>query len=92
MKTASTSIEAALRPHGDIVVRRSELGKHLLFSDIQSRFSWVFKEIREDGFCKFCMVRFPMDYVLSLYRSHADKKFKENPDLYTGICFLKIMN
>lgn len=84
LKTASTSIESSLRPHGDIVVRRSELGKHLPFSDIQSRFSWLFNAIPEENFFKFGVIRDPLGYMLSLYRSHRDDKFKGNEKLYTG--------
>lgn len=84
LKTASTSIEAALRPHGDIVVRRSELGKHLPYAEIQKRFRWVFSAISESEFFKFGVIRDPLDYALSLYKSHRDEKFKNNHRLYTG--------
>lgn len=84
LKTASTSIEAALRPHGDIVVRRSELGKHLPYSEIQKRFNWLFKVIDEKEFFKFGVIRDPLDYALSLYKSHRHDKFKDNLKLYTG--------
>ncbi|AEY02703.1 hypothetical protein GU3_14750 [Oceanimonas sp. GK1] len=84
LKTASTSIEAALRPHGDIVVRRSELGKHLPYTEIQHRFRWVFNTIKEEEFFKFGVIRDPLDYAISLYRSHNDEKFKSNNKLYTG--------
>lgn len=84
LKTASTSIESALRPHGDIVVRRSELGKHLAFSEIQKRFSWLFEVLDEQVFFKFGVIRDPVDYTISLYRSHMDEKFRDSPGLYTG--------
>lgn len=84
LKTASTSIESALRPHGDIVVRQSELGKHLPLAEIQKRFKWIFDTIGLDEFFKFGVIRDPLDYALSLYKSHRHEKFKDNPKLYTG--------
>ncbi|MCL7745479.1 sulfotransferase family 2 domain-containing protein [Guyparkeria hydrothermalis] len=84
LKTASTSIESELRPHGDIVVRRSELGKHLPYAQIQKRFKWLFDVIDEGEFFKFGVIRDPVDYALSLYKSHRHEKFKDNPRLYTG--------
>lgn len=84
LKAASTSIESALRPHGDIVVRRSELGKHLSFSGIENRFKWLFDVIGKNDFFKFGVIRDPLDYSVSLFKSHRDKKFLEIPDLYAG--------
>jgi hypothetical protein len=84
LKTASTSIENILRPYGDINILWTELGKHIYLSDMQERFSWLFKQHDISEFFVFGVIRDPVEYMKSLYRSHNDKKFEPETDKFTG--------
>jgi glycosyltransferase involved in cell wall biosynthesis len=84
LKTASTSIEAALRPMADIALAQSQFGKHIPFREIERRFSWVFNILDHEEFFIFGIIRDPADFVISIYNSHSHKKFADNPKLFTG--------
>jgi hypothetical protein len=84
LKTASTSIENILRPYGDINILWTDLGKHIYLSAMQERFSWLFREYNINQFFVFGVMRDPVEYMKSLYRSHADKKFEPEVDKFTG--------
>lgn len=84
LKTASTSIEDALKEYSDISILRSEWGKHISISDIQQHYKYVIDRIGFENFFKFGIIRHPEDYLKSLYLSHTHDKFKNNPRLYTG--------
>lgn len=84
LKTASTAIEAALRPFSDIALVEARFDKHLPFVDFEERFSWVFDIIPRREFLIFGVLRDPLDYMVSLYNSHCDARFKDIPSLYTG--------
>lgn len=83
LKTASTSIETALRPYADIALVESRFEKHAPLSEIERRFFWVFDLVPRDQLLIFGVVRDPVDYVLSIYNSHADPKFADSPNLST---------
>jgi hypothetical protein len=85
LKTASSAIEAVLRPLSEIAITDSQFGKHLTFADIERRFSWVFEHIPRQELFVFGIMRDPVDFIVSLYNSHANADFKfMHPHLYTG--------
>jgi hypothetical protein len=84
LKSASTAIEVALRPLSEIIFTEQRDLKHLPFSDIQERFSWIFEVIPTTEFLIFCVMRDPVDLMISLYNSHTKDEFKPFPPLYTG--------
>ena len=84
LKTASTAIEAVLRPRSHIALVESRFGKHMPFRTIERRFGWVFDYVKRQEFLVFGVIRDPVDFVISLYNSHMDPKFKSSPQLFTG--------
>src|SRR5215472_15851737 len=84
LKTASTSIETVLRPLAEICLVESQLGKHMPFQAIEQRFGWSLDRFGRENFLIFGVIRDPVDYLLSLYNSHATQKFKDDTILYTG--------
>jgi hypothetical protein len=84
LKSASTAIEVALRPLAEIIFTEQRDLKHLPFSDIQERFSWIFDMIPRQEFLIFGVIRDPIDFMISLYNSHTKNDFKTFPTLYTG--------
>lgn len=84
LKAASTAIEKALRPVSELALVESRFGKHLPFRQIEARFSGVIALIDPRDLFVFGVMRDPIDYVTSLYNSHMDPKFKDDPALYTG--------
>jgi hypothetical protein len=88
LKTASSSVENALRRFSEIALVESRFEKHAPLSEIERRFSWAFDIVQRSELFKFSVIRDPVDYVLSIYNSHADQKFASDPALYTrGINF-----
>ena len=88
LKAASTSIENSLRRFSEIALVESRFEKHAPFAEIERRFAWVFDIVQRSEFFKFGVIRDPVDYVLSIYNSHADEKFASDATLYTrGISF-----
>lgn len=75
LKTASTSIEACLRPFSEICIARTDFGKHASFGEIEERYSWAFDLIKRENFLVFGIIRDPLDYVLSIYNSHRKPDF-----------------
>jgi hypothetical protein len=84
LKSASTAIEVALRPLAEIVFMEPMHLKHLPFSEIQDKFSWIFQMIPQQDFLIFAVMRDPIDFMISLYNSHTKDDFKNSPDVYTG--------
>ncbi len=85
LKTASTSIEAALRPRSEICLIESRFGKHMTVVQMMANFGWLFAEQDVRQFLIFGVVRDPYDFMLSLYNSHNSAHFMETaPRLYTG--------
>ena len=83
LKTASTSIEATLKPFSEIALTKSEEGKHMPFRVIEQRFGRMFSRPNHN-FLIFGVMRDPVDLILSLYNSHTEAKFRDYPYLYTG--------
>lgn len=84
LKAASTAIEEVLRPISQIALVESRFGKHMPYQLIERRFSWIFDLVKRQDFLIFGVIRDPVDSVISLYNSHRDTKFKDDPNLYTG--------
>jgi len=84
LKTASTTIEDALKSKGQIALPRTEWGKHQGLTEIQRRFDWVFEIIPLSEFFIFGVVRDPVDWLVSMYRSCAHPKFRDRSDVFTG--------
>src|SRR5687768_15319117 len=86
LKTASTSIEIALRPYAEICLLEAHWGKHSPLQHIISTFSWIWS-LESNAYAKyfvFGVVRDPIDYMLSLYNSHTSIRLKPYPALYSG--------
>jgi uncharacterized protein YqcC (DUF446 family) len=83
LKTGSTAIEAVLRPHADLAITHSALGKHDGLAAIESRLPFVFDTMPRPEFLIFGAMRDPLDLLLSLYRSHSKPEFRDEPT-YTG--------
>ena len=84
LKTASTSIEKALRPFAELALVESRFGKHQEFAQIEARFAWLLGQIDPAELFVFGVIRDPVDYMVSLYNSHTDPKFRDRPALYTA--------
>jgi len=83
LKTASTSIEACLRPFSEICIARTDFGKHESFGKIEERFPWAFDLISRENFFVFGVIRDPLDYAISIYNSHQKPDFL-GQDSFTG--------
>ncbi|HEX3870734.1 MAG TPA: sulfotransferase family 2 domain-containing protein [Pirellulales bacterium] len=84
LKCASTAIETRLRAMAEIALVESRFGKHLPLSMMEQRFGWVFQQVPRQDFIIFGVLRDPIQYMVSLFNSHSDNKFKDNERLYTG--------
>jgi 2-polyprenyl-3-methyl-5-hydroxy-6-metoxy-1,4-benzoquinol methylase len=84
LKVASTAIENALGSRADLALVEARFGKHQRFSEIETRFAWMLDLIDPARLFVFGVMRDPVDYMISLYNSHTDPKFKEKSGLYTG--------
>jgi hypothetical protein len=84
LKTASTSIEAALAPHAELRFADSMFGKHMTAHDLVTHLGWLFQECRLDEFFIFGVMRDPVDFMLSLYNSHRSERFAGLPHVYAG--------
>ena len=83
LKSASTAIEAALRPVSQVAIVEPGDVKHMPLSLLLLRFKWLLDLFDLDNFLIFGVMRDPVDYVISLYNSHKDDKFRGNRDIYT---------
>jgi Sulfotransferase family len=70
LKTASTSIEAALEGFAEIAIRSAKFGKHGTLTAISRKFAWVERYVPYEDFFVFAVLRDPVDYLLSLYNAH----------------------
>jgi hypothetical protein len=84
LKAASTAIETALRRYAEIALTEARFGKHQSFDDVERRFGWALSLIEPRELFVFGVMRDPVDYMISLYNSHAHPKFRDRPGLYTG--------
>lgn len=79
LKTASTAIESALAPYSQTVIMDAEFGKHSDFSSILSEFETIFSRVPRKEFRVIGVIRDPVDYLRSLYRSHKKPEFAGSP-------------
>jgi hypothetical protein len=84
LKTASTSIEAALSPYAELRFADSMFGKHMTARDLVQRLGWLFEERGLEEFFIFGVMRDPVDFMLSLYNAHRSERFASLPHVYAG--------
>lgn len=87
LKSASTSIEDALAPFAEIRLTRSEWGKHRPLSALEVDFPEIFSESPRRQFLAFGVIREPVDWLRSLYRSHKGAQFEGTDLSTTGMTF-----
>jgi hypothetical protein len=75
VKTASTSVEAALARFCEIAVPHTEFGKHDDVSRVQQRYRWIDEQLPWSEFRVAMCVRPPHARLESLYRSHTKGEF-----------------
>jgi hypothetical protein len=71
VKTASTSIEAALGNFAEVRIKKTEFGKHNPLTQISRKFEWVKRYVPYEEFFVFGVIRDPVDHLLSLYNAHS---------------------
>jgi len=84
LKTASTAIERVLAPHCELRLVQSNFGKHQTFVEFAERFRWLLSCTKIEDLFIFGVIRDPVDFVVSVFNSHRQERFKDNPRLYTG--------
>ena len=87
VKTASSSIERALRSKAEIAIGETRFGKHENLSAISRKFAWVRQYVPYSEFFVFGVIREPVDWVLSLYNSHSKSDFDGLPYSTKGVPF-----
>jgi hypothetical protein len=87
VKTASTSIEAALRPYAEIAISETRFGKHIGLAEIEKRFDFIFRKQPLDSFFVFAVLRDPVDMLVSVYASHHKPEFIGQPHYTGGLSF-----
>lgn len=87
LKTASSTIEAALGPRADVRFSQTKFGKHDGLTQISHKFGWVKKYVPYEEFYVFGVVRDPVDYLLSLYNSHQKDEFEGKIQSTKGLSF-----
>lgn len=87
LKTASSTIEAAIGKMAEIKISQTNFGKHDGLSTISQKFSWARKYVPYDKFFVFGVIRDPVDFVLSLYNSHHKKGFDGKKHSTKGLSF-----
>lgn len=92
VKTASSSIEAALRPFAEIAISETRFGKHIGFAEIEERFDFIFRKEPLANFFKFAVVRDPLDMLISLYASHQKPDFIGQPHYTGGLSFEEFLD
>src|SRR5437762_13673078 len=85
VKTASSSIERALRSKAEIAISETRFGKHENLSVISRTFAWVRQYVPDPEFFVFGVIREPVDWVLSLYNSHSKAQFDDLPHSRKGV-------
>lgn len=76
LKTASTSIEKALQRYADVRISHTQWGKHSSLGHAELRFARLFELVARHQFRVLAVMREPMDWLGSLYRSHKHPKFR----------------
>jgi hypothetical protein len=79
LKSASSTIEAALAPKAEVKLTQTKFGKHDSLSQISNKFAWVKRYVPYDEFFVFAVMRDPVDHLLSLYNSHQKGEFDGKP-------------
>jgi hypothetical protein len=87
LKSASSTIEAALGPKADIRFSQTQFGKHDGLTQISHKYGWVKRYVPYDEFFVFGVIRDPVDYLLSLYNSHHKPEFDGKPHSTKGMSF-----
>jgi len=87
LKTASTTIEAALGPKSDVRFSQTKFGKHDGLTQISHKFQWVKNFIPYDELYIFGVIRDPVDFLLSLYNSHQKEDFDGKIHSTKGVSF-----
>jgi hypothetical protein len=87
LKSASSTIEAALAPRAEIRFTQTQFGKHDGLSAISHKFAWVKRYVPYEDFYVFAVVRDPVDYLLSLYNSHNKDEFDGKIHSTKGMSF-----
>ena len=76
LKTASTSIEAALQPFAQVRMLTTEWGKHQSLKHTELNYHHIFRIIPRQEFRVFAVIRDPMEWLGSLYRAHMAPYFQ----------------
>lgn len=87
VKSASSSIERALRSKAEIAITETRFGKHADLSVISRRFPWVRQYVPYADVFVFGVLREPVDWILSLYNSHTKSDFDGLPYSTKGVSF-----
>lgn len=87
VKSASSSIERALRSKAEIAITETRFGKHAELSVISRRFAWARQYVPYADILVFGVIREPVDWVLSLYNSHTKPEFDGLPYSTKGVPF-----
>jgi hypothetical protein len=83
LKVGSTSTQERLSRFFEICLSETQYGKHMSYIEIKKNFKWLFKLGPIRNYFVFGTIRDPVDWCISLYNSHCDDKFSNNPELYT---------
>lgn len=87
LKSASSTIEAALAPKADVKFTQTKFGKHDGLSVISNKFAWIKRYVPYDEFFVFAVMRDPVDHLLSLYNSHQKEEFDGKIHSTKGMSF-----
>jgi len=87
LKSASSTIEAALAPKAEIRFTQTQFGKHDSLTQISHKFPWVKRYVPYEEFYVFAVIRDPVDYLLSLYNSHHKDEFDGKIHSTKGMSF-----
>jgi Sulfotransferase family len=92
LKTASTSIEAALTDFAEIRIKQTQYGKHDTLSEISEKLPWVRRYVPYNEFFVFGVIREPVDYLLSLYNAHSRENLRGSAMPTRGMDFDTFLN
>ena len=73
-----------MRPISQIAILAPGDIKHQPLGLTLTRFKWLLDRFELEKFLIFGVIRDPIDFVISLYNSHREEKFKGNNALYTA--------
>src|ERR1700742_714787 len=75
LKSASSTIEAAIADWAEIRLTQTRFGKHDGLTQISQKFVWAKRYVPYEEFFVFGVIRDPVDFLLSLYNSHNKSAF-----------------